>query len=60
MEPELEKNVIGFESGIGGQLGAPVAVARLQVHRRARARLAASSAPVSIDLAVSTCVFIEG
>ena len=30
VEPELKKNVIGFESGVGGKLRAPVAVAFLE------------------------------
>ena len=30
IEPELEQNVVGFEGGIGAELGAPVAVALLQ------------------------------
>ena len=34
MKPELEENEIGFERGIGGELGAPVAVALLQIDQR--------------------------
>ena len=60
MEPELKQDVIGFERGVGGQFGAPVAVAlpagQPDRRRRARMRLLGGRVPACCRLEIGALI----